>query len=97
MLTNIWYVLILLAAFPAGYLLAWLARDELVIWKKRYILLAVISVILTIPVAFISILASVKLPVILTLFFIAIISLMAVWKSHDKKWTKGYEVKEKLR
>ncbi|MBS3155396.1 hypothetical protein J4404_02770 [Candidatus Woesearchaeota archaeon] len=94
---NILYVAILVAAFPVGYLLAWLARDELVSWKKWYILLAVISVVLTIPVAFISALSLVKLPVVLTLFFIAIISLMAVWKSHDKKWTKGYGVKEKLR
>ena len=94
---NILYVAILVAAFPVGYLLAWLARDELVSWKKWYILLAVISVVLTIPVAFISALSLVKLPVVLTLFFIAIISLMAVWKSHDKKWTKNYEVKEKLR
>ena len=94
---NILYVAILVAAFPVGYLLAWLARDELVSWKKWYILLAVISVILTIPVAFISALSLVKLPVVLTLFFIAIISLMAVWKSHDRKWTKGYEVKEKFR
>ena len=94
---NILYVAILVAAFPVGYLLAWLARDELVSWKKWYILLDVISVVLTIPVAFISALSLVKLPVVLTLFFIAIISLMAVWKSHDKKWTKNYEVKEKLR
>lgn len=94
---NILYVIILLAAFPVGYLLAWLARDELQSWKKRYILLAVLAVIVAIPVSFIPLLASVKLPVVLTLFFIAIISLMAVWKSHDKKWTKGYEVKEKLR
>ena len=94
---NILYTIILLAAFPVGYLLAWLARDELIAWKKGYILMAVISVILTIPVAFISTLSLVKLPAVLTLFFIAIISLVAVWKSHDKKWTKGYEVKEKLR
>ena len=94
---NLLYVLILILAFPVGYLLAWLARDELVTWKKWYILLAVVSVIAAIPVAFLQSLSLIKLPVILTLFFIAIISLMAVWKSHDKKWTKGYEIKEKLR
>ena len=94
---NLLYVLILILAFPVGYLLAWLARDELVTWKKWYILLAVVSVIAAIPVAFLQSLSLIKLPVILTLFFIAIISLMAVWKSHDKKWTKGYEIKEKFR
>ena len=94
---NLLYILILILAFPVGYLLAWLARDELGAWKKGYILIAVVSIILTIPVAFISTLYLVKLPVVLTLFFIAIICLVAVWKSHDKKWTKGYGVKEKFR
>lgn len=88
MLTNIWYVLILVAAFPVGYLLAWLARDELVSWKKIYTLITILSVLLTIPVAFLSLFDLIKLPIILTLFFIAIISLIAVWKSHDKKFVK---------
>ena len=85
---NLLYVLILIISFPVGYWLAWLARDELIAWKKKYTLIAILSVLLTIPVAFISIFNLIKLPVILTLFFIAIISLMAIWKSHDKEWIK---------
>ena len=82
---NLLYVIILILAFPVGYLLAWLARDELVAGRKWFIALAVVSIIAAIPVAFF---VSIKLPIILTLFFIAIICLMAVWKSHDKKWVK---------
>ena len=83
---NIWYVLILLCAFPVGYLLAWLARDELVAGRKWFIALAVVSILCLIPVYFI---ISNQLPAILTLLFIAIISLIAIWKSHDKKFVNN--------
>ena len=81
MLTNLWYVFVLLLAFPSGYLLAWLARDELVAGRKYFFALAIVSILSTIPI---TVFVSFKLPIILTLFFIAIISLIAVWKSHDR-------------
>ena len=85
MILNLLYVLILVLAFPTGYLLAWLAKDELVDGRKWFILIAIISVIAQIPVA---LLVETKLPAILTLLFLSIISLVAVWKSYDKKWVR---------
>ena len=79
---NLLYLLILLCAFPTGYLLAWLARDEIVAGRKYFIVLAVLSIVSIVPVYFF---LQIKLPVIMTLFFIAIISLIALWKSCDKK------------
>lgn len=83
---NLLYTLILLAGFPAGYLLAWLARDELVKGKKWFFILAIVSLISAVIISFTEFLF--KFPVILNLFFIIIISLVAVWKSYDKKWVK---------
>ncbi|OGJ17918.1 hypothetical protein A3K73_02445 [Candidatus Pacearchaeota archaeon RBG_13_36_9] len=80
------YVIALALAFPAGYLLAYLARDELKAGKRWFMLLAVLSLISSIVLSFTDF--SLKFPAVLTLFFIAIISLMALWKSSDKKWTK---------
>ncbi len=80
------YIIVLLAAFLVGYLLAWLAREELVPGRKWFILLAVSSLIGAVVVSLIDF--SFKFPSVLTLFFLIIISLMAVWKSYDQKWTK---------
>lgn len=85
MLYNLIYIGVLLLAFPAGYLLAWLARDELVAGRKWFVALAVVSVLAVIPVGFFS---GFRLPIILTCFFIAIISLVAVWKGYDKRFVK---------
>jgi len=83
---NLLYALILLAGFPAGYLLAWLCRDELVAGKKWFFLLAVVSLVGAVVLSFISF--AFKFISILSLFFIIIISLVAVWKSHDRWWVK---------
>ena len=83
---NLLYVLILILGFPAGYLLAWLARDELVAGRKWFFALAAVSLIAVIVISFTGLLL--KLPAILCLFFIIIISLTAVWKSHDKRWVR---------
>ncbi len=83
MISNLLYVFILVLAFPVGYLLAWLAKDELVAGRRWFILIAIISVIAQIPVA---LFIETKLPAVLTLLFLAIICLVAVWKSKDKKW-----------
>ncbi len=80
------FIIILLLAFPAGYLLAYLARDELVAGRKWFMLLVLVSLISSVVLSFTEF--SFKFPSILSLFFIVIISLMAVWKSQDKKWVK---------
>ncbi len=80
---NILYVLILVLAFPIGYLLAYLCKDELIVGRKWFTILAIISILSVIPV---TILTKEKLPSILTLLFFAILCLIAIWKSYDKKW-----------
>lgn len=83
---NLLYALILLCAFPTGYFLAWLARDELVTGRMWFSLLAAASLIAAVVLSLTNF--SLKFLSILTLFFIIIISLVAVWKSYDKKWVK---------
>jgi len=81
---NLFYIFILLAAFPSGYLLAWLAKDELIAGQKWFIALAIISLISAVLISFTEFIF--KFPSILSLFFLSIICLIAVWKSYDKKW-----------
>jgi len=86
MLTNILYVLILLSGFAAGYLLAWLAKDELVSGRKWFAILAIAAVLCEIPVF---LFLNPKTPALFTLLFIAIICLVSLWKSYDRKFVKG--------
>lgn len=76
--------IILAAAFPAGYLLAYLCRDELQNGRKwfRGISWAALIVIIILLFFYKSV------EIILTLAFIAIVSLISVHKSSDKKWTR---------
>ena len=83
---NLIYILILVAGFPAGYLLAWLARDELLAGRKWFLVLSAACLIVTIVLTFIEL--ALKFTIIMSLFFIIIISQTAVWKSYDKRWTR---------
>ena len=83
---NLVYILILSVAFPAGYLVAYLARDELAAGRRYFISVAIASIIAIIPASF---LFQEKIPVILTLFFIAIMSLISTFKSYDNRWTRA--------
>jgi len=76
------YAVILLLGIPAGYLLAWLCRDELVDGRKWFKILSWISFILVI--LFLLIYRDVA--VILTLVYICIISLISLYKSYDKRF-----------
>lgn len=83
---NLLYALILLGGFPVGYLLAWLARDELVAGRRWFLVLAVVSLLVAVAVSFTGF--YLKPVVIISLFFIIIISLVGTWKSYDKKFIK---------
>jgi len=83
MLENLIYLLILIAGFPAGLILAKMCKDEIKQWRKRLVIISVICLILAIGVSFLpSLIFYYKLPVIIGLFFIIITSLTIVWKSH---------------
>lgn len=80
MLTNLFYLLLLLIGFPAGLLLAHLCKDEIKAWKKRLFIMSCISLLLIVVISFLNF--EYKLPVIITLFFIIIVCLTIVWKGH---------------
>jgi len=83
----IWlYVAIIILAFPVGYLLSYLARDELVAGRKWFYSLTIVSLVVAAMLGFINF--AFKLPSIFALVFMIIISLIAVWKSHDKMFVK---------
>lgn len=83
MYENIIYLLILIAGFPAGLILAKMCKDEIKSWRKRLIIISVICLIGAIAASFLPpSIFEYKLPVIITLFFIIITSLTIVWKSH---------------
>lgn len=83
MLTNLIYLLVLLAGFPAGLILARMCNDEIKAWRKTLVIISVICLILAIAISFLPLtIFQYKLPVIIALFFIIITSLTIVWKSH---------------
>ena len=76
-------VILLIFAIPVGYLIAWMARDELVqgrSWFRVLIILSLLSGLWFYLADYIHI--------SLTSFFITIVSLISFVKSSDKKWTR---------
>lgn len=87
MITNhqvILLFIILATAFPLGYLLAWICRDELVNGRRYFKIIMRASVILVWVLA----LAWNNLAVTGTLAYIAIVSYISLAKSWDKKFVR---------
>ena len=83
-------VLILLTAFPVGYLLAKLTREELIsgrFWFSMIILVAIITAVINL--SFIKDFEF-RLVNVLTLLYITIVSCISLWKSFDKKFVKKH-------
>lgn len=76
--------IILAWGIPAGFLIAWLARDELVDGQKWFKILIILSFILGIWLYLTGFYAGAW-----TSGFIVIVSLISLVKSRDKKWTKS--------
>lgn len=77
-------IIILLLAIPSGYLIAWLARDELKDGRKWFRILIIASMISGIWFYLIKLFY-----ISLTLGFIFIVSLISLIKSKDEKWIKS--------
>ncbi len=76
-------ILVLLLGVPAGYLIAWMARDELKegrVWFRFLVIVSVISVIGFWIYGFDE--------GAWTLGFIGIVSVISLVKSFDKKWVR---------
>lgn len=77
-------IIILALAFPVGFLLAYMTKEELVQGRKWFRVIIIVSILGSIwffltKQAYIS----------LTLLFILIATFVSYIKSFDKKWTKG--------
>ncbi len=77
MIREVIYLLIILAGILNGKFLARWCADELKVWRKRFLILAIISLALAIGVYFTSF--EYKIPVITALLFVITKSL-TIWK-----------------
>jgi len=77
MIQNLLYVLILLAGFPTGHILAKLCKEEIKNWKSRLTLIIVASSITAIALFLTTF--QYKIPIVITLFFIIIVCLKINW------------------
>jgi len=84
MLTNLYYLLLLIVGFPFGLFLARLCKEEIKKWRKRLFIISVSSLILAVIISFIpTTLYLYKFSTIISLFFIIITCLTIIWKSHN--------------
>lgn len=77
-------ILVLIAAIPAGFILAWLARDELVEGREWFRIIIIASVVLAVGAWIFGFGRYISL----SLAFIAIVAFISLVKSKDKKWVK---------
>ena len=76
-------IIVLLFAFPIGYLIAWLAKDELIIGRNWFYLIIVLSFFVGIWFYFI------RFPEgTWTAVFMIISCFVSLVKRRDKNWTK---------
>ena len=81
MLTNLYYLLLLLAGFGVGLFLAKLCKEELKAWRKSLFIISLVALLLAVVVSFIPITIYLyKFPTIISLFFIIIVCLTINWK-----------------
>ena len=76
-------LLILFLAIPVGFLIAWLARDELIMGRKWFVALIVLSIL--------DLLFSILMELnylAMTVLFVMVVTGISYWKSYDRKWTK---------
>lgn len=76
-------IIILILAIPAGFLIAWMANDELVAGRKWFVTLIVLSLIVGMGGFLFG-----ENVVSWTCGFILIVSFISYFKSFDKKWTR---------
>ena len=87
MIKELLIIIGVLLAFPAGYLLAYLCRDELVAGRIYFKLIAGICIVL-IFVFLLLIDIKDKFVIVFSLIFIGIVSLISLNKSYDKKFVR---------
>ena len=81
MIYEIFAILVVVSAIPLGYLVAYMARDELIVGRKWFGVLMILSLVL-----FFLCLAFRNYPSAFTLAFIFIATWVSLVKSKDKKF-----------
>jgi len=81
-------IILVLLAFPVGYLLAYLARDELIAGKKYFKMVIVAGIVSIVCFIIFEIEDKLRNSLTLTVIFIIIVSLISLIKSKDKKFVK---------
>ena len=76
-------IIILLLAIPTGYLIAWLASDELVAGRKWFKALIIFSFLSGFIFYFMD-----EIYITLTNVFIIVVAFISLMKSYDKKWIR---------
>jgi len=79
MIEVILYLILLGFGIPVGFFLAWLCSDEVKNWRRRFLLIALVSLILVAFVFFSDFIY--KIPVIVSLLFIVVVNIAVVRKS----------------
>lgn len=77
MLSNLFYLILLLIAIPTGLILKKLCKDEIKNWAGRFKLICLVSFILSLIFLYSNF--EYKIPVIFSLFFIMITMIVLVW------------------
>lgn len=76
-------IILLIAAIPVGFLIAYLANDELVQGRKWFRAIILLSLLAIAASA-----TATNIPILLTSIFALIVATISYWKSFDKLWTK---------
>jgi hypothetical protein len=91
-MSSLLIIIVFASAFPIGYLLAYLGRDEIVAGRMYFIYLGVVSIAASVIVSLINVQGSdieiIKIPIILTMLYISITSFISAYKSYDKKFCR---------
>ena len=86
MLKSVIILLVLLTSLPVGWLLAYLTREEIKGYRKYFAFLIAVSLLIALILGFFDI--KNHLAIILTLVYVAVVSLVSIWKGYDKKFIK---------
>jgi len=76
-------VVLVSMAIPTGLLISWMARDELIIGRNWFKIIALISIIMCLYFLIIG-----NASIGLSLIFSLIVAIISLQKSYDKKWAK---------
>ena len=71
MLNELFYFILVLIGIPIGLFLAWVAKDELKDWRKRFYILSILALLISLYLLFTNF--PLKIPFILGLIFIVVV------------------------